>query len=114
MPSKIARGRILGRAFLGISTLAATLLAALPAQAAGDPVLFSFATLGDSRTDPAAADPTTFLPNNTGTLLPQDRFWLNNTKAFSRILRTIGGQKPNLLFFNGDMIYGYGRPIPPR
>lgn len=113
MPSKIARGRILGRAFLGISTLAATLLAALPAQAAGDPVLFSFATLGDSRTDPAAADPTTFLPNNTGTLLPQDRFWLNNTKAFSRILRTIAGQKPNLLFFNGDMIYGYGRPIPP-
>ena len=91
---------------------AAGFTAALPSFAS-DPVVFSFATVGDSRTDPAAPDPTTLLPNNTGTLLPQDRFWLQNTKAFARILRTVSSQKPNLLFFNGDMIYAYGRPVLP-
>lgn len=96
-----------------------------------DPVVFSFATVGDSRQDPANFDPTTGLafgepgapgepsapgtPSLTGSLLPQDAHWLQNTKAISRILRGIQAQHPNLLFFNGDMIYGYGRPsLPPQ
>jgi hypothetical protein len=102
-----------------------------------DPVVFSFATVGDSRTETAAPDPTTLLeagepgtfssgaslgspsqpgkPDLTGTLLPQDATFLTNTKALARILRGIQREKPNLLFFNGDMIYGYGRPaVPPQ
>ena len=103
----------------------------------GDPVVFSFSTVGDSRTETAAPDPTTLLeagepgtfssgaqlgtpsepgkPDLTGTLLPQDATFLTNTKALSRILRGVQREKPNLLFFNGDMIYGYGRPaVPPQ
>jgi len=102
-----------------------------------DPVVFSFATVGDSRTETVAPDPTTLLeagepgtfsngatlgtpsdpgkPNLTGTLLPQDATFLTNTKSVSRILRGVQREKPNLLFFNGDMIYGYGRPaVPPQ
>ena len=97
-----------------------------------DPVVFSFSTVGDSRQDPASPDPTTLLtpgepgtfssgatlgtpsqpgtPDLTGTLLPQDSTFLTDTKPFSRILRGVQRDKPNLLFFNGDMIYGYGRP----
>lgn len=101
-----------------------------------DPVVFSFATVGDSRQDPAAPDPTTLLeagepgsfssgstlgtpsqpgkPDLSGTLLPQDATFLTDTKPFSRILRGVQRDKPNLLFFNGDMIYGYGHPaVPP-
>jgi hypothetical protein len=96
---------------------------------ASDPVVFSFATVGDSRQDPASPDPTTLLeagepgaagepsapgyPSLTGSLLPQDAQWLQNTKAIARILRSIQAEKPNLLVFNGDMIYGYGRPTVP-
>ena len=102
-----------------------------------DPVVFSFATVGDSRTETVAPDPTTLLeagepgkfstgaalgtpsepgkPDLTGTLLPQDATFLTNTKALARILRGIQREKPSLLFFNGDMIYGYGRPsVPPE
>jgi hypothetical protein len=97
-----------------------------------DPVVFSFSTVGDSRQDPATPDPTTLLtpgepgtfssgttlgtpsepgkPDLTGTLLPQDATFLTDTKPFARILRGVQREKPNLLFFNGDMIYGYGRP----
>ena len=97
-----------------------------------DPVVFSFSTVGDSRQDPASPDPTTLLtpgepgafssgatlgtpsqpgtPDLTGTLLPQDSTFLTATKPLSRILRGVQRDKPNLLFFNGDMIYGYGRP----
>src|ERR1700761_5540791 len=90
-----------------------------------DPVIFSFATVGDSRTDPAKADATTFLaanmnplaqggaPSLTGAILPQDNEWVTNTQAFGTILSNIQAQNPNLLFFNGDMIFGYGRPILP-
>jgi hypothetical protein len=89
-----------------------------------DPVIFSFATVGDSRTDPGKPDATTLLANSspttqggapslTGTILPQDNEWVQNTLAFAKILSGIQGQNPNLLFFNGDMIFGYGRPTLP-
>lgn len=86
-----------------------------------DPVVFSFATVGDSRQDPASPDPTTKLsvssgmgtPSLTGSLLPQDAYYLQNSAAWSTIQAGILGQGPNLLFFNGDMIYGYGRPTLP-
>jgi hypothetical protein len=96
---------------LSLATLGALSFSA--AASAADPVVFSFATVGDSRQDPAAPDPTTLLPNINGTLLPQDAQWLQNSKASARILRTIQSEKPNLLFFNGDMIYGYGRAAIP-
>lgn len=68
------------------------------------PVVLTFSTLGDSR-----QDPTTYDQASVGvTLTGQDAMWLQNTKAFGRILRTIQTQKPQLLFFNGDMIHGYG------
>jgi hypothetical protein len=91
---------------------------------ASDPVIFSFATVGDSRTDPGKPDATTLLanpspttqggaPSLTGTILPQDNMWVQNTLAYGTILSGIQSQNPNLLFFNGDMIFGYGRPILP-
>jgi hypothetical protein len=93
------------------------------AQAA-DPVIFSFSTVGDSRTDPAKADATTFLanpsptteggaPSLTGKILPQDNQWVTNTEALQTIVNHIKSQNPNLLFFNGDIVFGYGRPILP-
>lgn len=60
-----------------------------------DPVLVSFATVGDSRAEPG--------PH----LNRQDQIWLQNTRALSRILREIQVQRPNALFFNGDMVMGY-------
>jgi hypothetical protein len=69
-----------------------------------DPVVLSFSTVGDSRQDPASPDGTTPLATMSG----QDKLWLQNSKAFARILRTIQAQKPAMLFFNGDMIHGYG------
>jgi hypothetical protein len=88
-----------------------------------DPVIFSFATVGDNRQDPASPDPTTLVALNaatgagynslTGSLLPQDAMYLQNSGAWSVIQQGIQAQNPNLLFFNGDMIYGYGRPILP-
>ena len=90
------------------SLLAASLLVAGAlsplAQAqtnATDPVVLSFSTVGDSRQDPVGFD-------STAPLNAQDKIWLQNSKAFSRILRDIEGQKSKLLFFNGDMIMGYG------
>ena len=67
-----------------------------------DPVLLSFSTVGDSRQDPVSFDPT------TGPLSGQDKLWLQNSKAWSRIMRSVESQKAKLLFFNGDMIMGYG------
>jgi hypothetical protein len=100
--------------------LSTSMLGAGRAVAQGyDPVVFSFATVGDSRQDPAKADPTTFLsgspgtPSLTGNLLPQDAEYLQNSAAANAILAGIQSQSPNLLFFNGDMIYGYGRPTLP-
>ena len=57
-----------------------------------DPVIISFSTVGDSRQDPKEFDAT------VGPLSAQDKIWLQNTKAFSRILRDIESQKSKLLF----------------
>lgn len=77
------------------------------AHADADPVLFTFSTVGDSRLDSVTND-SSQLP-----LSGQDAKWLNNSKAFSRILRTIQSQKANALFFNGDMVMGYGKATLP-
>ena len=73
-----------------------------------DPVVLSFSTVGDSRQDPANPDPTT-LP-----VSGQDQLWLQNSKAWSRIIRSVQAQKSNFLFFNGDMIMGYGNATVPN
>jgi hypothetical protein len=89
-----------------------------------DPVIFSFATVGDNRQDPKKPDPTTFLANSSpttqggsasfsGVVLPQDQEYLQNSAAWAEIQQGIESQGAQLLFFNGDMIYGYGRPIMP-
>lgn len=67
-----------------------------------DPIVLKFSTVGDSRQDPTTFDPT------TGPLSGQDKIWLQNSKAWSRIMRSVTEQKSSLLFFNGDMIMGYG------
>jgi hypothetical protein len=59
-------------------------------------VVLTFSTVGDSRADAAQ-------PNLTA----QDKLWLQNTKAFTRITREVQTQKSNLFIFNGDMIMGY-------
>ena len=72
-----------------------------------DPVVLSFSTVGDSRQDPANPDPT------LAPLSGQDAIWLQSTKAWSRIIDSIESQKSHLLFFNGDMIMGFGNAIAP-
>jgi hypothetical protein len=85
-----------------------TTLAPFAAQAqAVDPVVLTFSTVGDSRQDPVAPDATQ-LP-----LSGQDAHWLQNSKAWSRIMREVTAKKSNLLFFNGDMIMGYGNASVP-
>lgn len=124
MRNKDLRRRLarIGSASLALA-IATTVLSGV-ASAQDDPVIFSFATVGDSRTDPNKPDATTLLanpnpttqggaPSLTGTILPQDNEWVQNTRAFASILNGIQSQNPNLLFFNGDMIFGYGRPILP-
>jgi len=54
------------------------------------------------------------VPSGTGLtpnpgLSGQDCKWLQNTAAWSLLMRTIQSQKANILFFNGDMIMGYGK-----
>ncbi len=95
MPQSIARALLLGSAAL--------LCASAFAQTS--PVVLTFSTTGDSRQDPNTYDKASVGATLTG----QDKIWLQNTKAFARILRTIQTQKSNMLFFNGDMIHGYGR-----
>jgi hypothetical protein len=60
------------------------------------PVVFRFATVGDSRQEPGR-------PGNTA----QDEIWLQSTAVFARILHEMERHKPQALIFNGDMIYGY-------
>ncbi len=103
---------------------------AAPSFATTDPVVLTFSTVGDSRQDPQNIDPSVKqnaqvgvgncsvpfnVSSNTTGLVPnpglsgQDCKWLQNSAAWSRIMRTIQSQKANLLFFNGDMIMGYGK-----
>ncbi len=112
-PAAVERPLVCFRGGKALTVLLLTLATAAPACAtqaeadlpsAGadrDPVVLSFATVGDSREDPA-----------TPGLSAQDRQWLQNTPAWSRLIREIGGQHPQLLFFNGDMIMGYGKLDP--
>ena len=119
--SRGSRNRVMAGALVTIAALCTSHGAAAQAS---DPVIFSFATVGDSRTDPNKPDATTLLANSspttqggapslTGTILPQDNEWVQNTAALGTILTGIQSQNPNLLFFNGDMIFGYGRPTLP-
>ena len=73
-----------------------------------DPVVFRFATVGDSRQDPTYPDPSTLVPPITGQLLAQDAFWLQNSRAWSRIVQTISTQRAQMLIVNGDMVMGGG------
>ena len=85
--------------------IAAAAVAAPAAQAQDTtPVVLTFSTVGDSRQDPNKYDQASV----GATLSGQDAIWLQNTKAITRILRTIQSQKSTMLFFNGDMINGYG------
>lgn len=92
---------------------------------ATDSVILRFSTVGDSRQDPASIDPSVKItvpagapkcpsPSGTGLvtnpgLTGQDCKWLQNSAAWSRILKQVQLQAPKLLFFNGDMIMGYGK-----
>lgn len=67
-----------------------------------DPVVLTFSTVGDSRQDPSKVDAT------QKPMSQQDYNWLQNSKAWSRLMREISAKKANLMFFNGDMIMGYG------
>lgn len=89
------------------AVLSAAIVFSSLAHADADPVVFTFSTVGDSRLDSVTNDPTQ-LP-----LTGQDAKWLNNSKVFSRMLRTIQSQKAQALFFNGDMIMGYGKAALP-
>ena len=77
-----------------ISLLLIALLA--QAQAPEKAVLFHFTTVGDSRDEPALVK-----------LSDQDMLWIQNTKVLARMIREMQADKPQALFFNGDMIYGY-------
>ena len=72
-----------------------------------DSEILTFSTVGDSRQDPITFDPT------TAPLSGQDAIWLQNTRAWSRIIGSIEDQRSNFLFFNGDMIMGYGKATVP-
>ena len=76
--------------------LAIAAAAAAPAVHAQDttPVVLTFSTVGDSRQDPVKYDQASVGAALSG----QDATWLQNTKAFSRILRTIQSQKSTMLF----------------
>lgn len=90
-----------------LASVAFSLLVAsnLSMAQAVDPVVLAFSTVGDSRQDPVSPDSTQL---TNGALTGQDAHWLQNSKAWSRIMREVTAKKSNLLFFNGDMIMGYG------
>jgi hypothetical protein len=61
-----------------------------------DKLLYTFSTVGDSRTEP-----------NSWESSAQDNKWLVNSKVMTRMMNEIRGQQSKMLFFNGDMIMGY-------
>ena len=81
-------------AVLGILNLDSQV--SIAAETQSDPVVFSFATVGDSRYDAKLPDAT-----------PEEKIWVQHVRPLTRILREIGNEKPAALFFNGDMIMGY-------
>ena len=96
------------RASVRMAALCTAAFTAVLASSAGaqntTPVVLTFSTVGDSR-----QDPITFDKASVGNALSgQDSTWLQNTKALTRILRTVQAQKASMLFFNGDMVHGYG------
>jgi hypothetical protein len=58
--------------------------------------LVRFAVMGDSRHDPAAPG-----------ISLQDQRWLQNSKVLARLVDEVRAERPELLFFLGDMIMGY-------
>ncbi|MDC8786246.1 metallophosphoesterase family protein [Roseateles koreensis] len=96
------QGRL--RAALTLAALAAASFAGSVWAQNTTPVVFTFSAVGDSRQDPINFDKASV----GSTLNGQDATWLQNTKATTRILRTIQSQKASMLFFNGDMVHGYG------
>lgn len=84
------------------AAVSALALSTLAHAQINDPVVLTFSTVGDSRQDPAKVDAT------QKPLSAQDYQWLQNSKAWSRLMREISAKKANLLFFNGDEIMGYG------
>jgi hypothetical protein len=60
------------------------------------PVVFRFATVGDSRHDAKSK-----------TLNGEERRWLQNTRVLGRMLDEISAHKAQALVFNGDMVMGY-------
>ena len=60
------------------------------------PVVLHFTTVGDCRGDPLLAGAT-----------EQDLLWVQSTKVLARMIREMQIEKPQALFYNGDMIYGY-------
>jgi len=65
------------------------------------PVVFKFATVGDSRQEPGVA-------GNSA----QDERWLQSTPVLARMLNEIESHHPQALVFNGDMVYGYRKDLP--
>ncbi|HEY5975472.1 MAG TPA: metallophosphoesterase [Geobacteraceae bacterium] len=61
-----------------------------------DRPILRFAVMGDSRHDAAAP-----------AITPQDQRWLQNSKVLARLVDEVRAARPELLFFLGDMIYGY-------
>ncbi|WNV04428.1 metallophosphoesterase [Candidatus Methylospira mobilis] len=102
-----------------------TLIFLLPytghALAATDPVVLTFSTVGDSRVDHdeaknaklAVAPDAAPTAVNEG-LSREGVLWGQNTHALNRVLQGVKAQKANILFFNGDMIMGYGNPVLPQ
>lgn len=92
------------RPAIALMSLCAGLALASPTHARDtDPVVLTFATVGDSRQDPAHTDPS------QAPMSRQDYQWLQNSKAWSRLMREIQARQAHLLFFNGDMVMGYGQ-----
>lgn len=56
-----------------------------------------FSTIGDARQYPVTFDST------TAPLSAQDALWLQNTKAWSRIMCSVQAQQRSMLFFYGDI-----------